>query len=230
MSTIPFPCHNLNWLEPVQSCACSHNTFVFKCVSVLFFLEDIVSLETSFHAGSYNFFSLLLCNSPRAMRRGFKEDIRFRTVCFKNSHSVLISPVVSTCVSSYLLQEEISLMVGERSTDLWVYQDVIKRYLITMFLQQNNSICFASRTMVYPVSCSWPLTCQTCVPSHGLDMKSYQNYQLVISTMFVSLLHQNIIQEAYYHRLQDLQRVCGYLSLLVTGRMYLRTMNTNQWG
>lgn len=107
--------------------------------------------------------------------------------------------------------------MGEQGIGLRVFQNVFWSYFIAVFHQQNNSICFSSRSMAYLVLCSlssWQ--CQTQILSHDEWALISIRQCLVILTTFVPLLHQHILQTGPHCRLKGLW--LGYFSLLVMQR------------
>lgn len=51
-------------------------------------------------------------------------DIPPRIECSKVSHSVSIEQLGNLCINSRLLQKEVSMMLTEKDTDLWVWQSI----------------------------------------------------------------------------------------------------------
>lgn len=93
-------------------------------------------------------FSLLpvLYQFLNPMGEGFDGQIWFRV---KYSKSINLG-VLSGCgylSCNSLLQEEVSLIMAEQDTDLWVSQKVIRSHFSAMLFWQNNGIWFSPRSL-----------------------------------------------------------------------------------
>jgi hypothetical protein len=81
-------------------------------------LEDTVSLVSSICSGQYNLSAFSFSQVPKPWGKGLNEGIAFSTDV-PVSHSLYIVQL-QICISSYLLQEEASLMMAAWDDYLWV--------------------------------------------------------------------------------------------------------------
>lgn len=91
---------------------CCHSLSEFMYASVLLCLEGTVSFESSTISDFYYLPASSSTKIFKSWKKGFDEDIPFRTECPQS----LYSPVVGLCVNSHLLQEA-SLMKIEKYSD-----------------------------------------------------------------------------------------------------------------
>lgn len=73
---------------------------------------------------------------PESWGEGFGEDIPFKTMCSRTSHSLTHYLVVDLCVSSNLLQQEASIMLAEKD----------RKYGNSRMLEVILLLCSFSRT------------------------------------------------------------------------------------
>lgn len=138
-------------------------------------------------SASYNLSTFCSSKFHEHCREVVDGDIPPRIECSKVSHSVSIVQLGNLCINSHLLQREVSMMLTEKDTDIWVWQSIY---------------CFVSLAEQKYYFLPRPLTFLTKDIGHPSNIKHKFNewanewvlnpirQQLVILKMFVSTFVQ----------------------------------------
>lgn len=96
---------------------------------------------------------------PSPKKRDLQRQLGLSVSKFLSFCTFFFNPMY-LCIGSTRLQDECSLIMTEKSTDTWMYQNVIKINFSATFsfriTEQNRSILLWLIYLDYLVSCSWP--------------------------------------------------------------------------
>ena len=122
----------LSGLNLCRLCVCCHSLREFPCIAVLLGLDDVIFLVSTPISGS------CICSTSSATQTlNLEESHLIKTSNLRLSTSKSLASctyclVVGLCVNYHLLQEEVSLVKGERCMDLW-----IKWYITLLGVDKN---------------------------------------------------------------------------------------------
>lgn len=116
----------------VWACACPvHSATVSVCFCAMVLLSQRCCFPNILHTHwLLQYFCLIFITVLWALKRVFGKNIQCRA-----EGSLTLSGVrVILCICSHLFQDEVSLMMAEKDTVPWVYQNIVRKYFIAVLV------------------------------------------------------------------------------------------------